>query len=503
MTSAPRTWQVRRLLRRPLVTVVVPVYNTGRFLAECLASIDAQDVPLAVVVVDDGSTDDSLAIARAYADGRDGVEVVSQRNRGPGAGAARNVGLDRTRTPWVMFLDSDDALAPHGLDALLAGLHAHPSDLAVGRVRSTPVERRWIWDDAFEDLTGPQRRRIEDVPSLVHNPAPGNKVFRTAALRERRLTFAEGVHHQDTVVSIPTMLLADDITVSPEVVLHYRRHEGSVMSAHFDRAQNYLDHVAVLERLAPLRRTLGAERRAILDRFFARSLQGFVLRAPGVLAPDRLASFESRAARLFADLDPTLISEMTASAAHRLAYARLLRLDDAPPDRAGEVHAVDGAAYATPAAHPLLRLGRVLASSTTTEIGPDGVELSGTVDIDGADPVATIPGLGLGLRVRGAGLTVPVATSLPGDGSTVPSDGPSGSTRWTTRVPLDGMPEGRFRLRLVVETPEGQLSTGIRSRQEDGVLSLLDGDPERPVRVESRQGVLVLVVEGPRTDLPV
>lgn len=95
----------------PLVTVVVVNYNYGRYLRECVESVLAQTYGnIEVIVVDDGSTDDSLRVLRAYADR---ILIVHQENKG--VSAARNAGAVKGRGQWIAFLDSDDAWQPDKL----------------------------------------------------------------------------------------------------------------------------------------------------------------------------------------------------------------------------------------------------------------------------------------------------------------------------------------------------------------------------------------------------
>jgi len=92
------------------VSVVIPAYDAGRFVAKAVATALAQTRPvLEVIVVDDGSRDDTAAVARAA-----GATVISQRNAGPGA--ARNAGVRAARGSWIAFLDADDAWHPEKLE---------------------------------------------------------------------------------------------------------------------------------------------------------------------------------------------------------------------------------------------------------------------------------------------------------------------------------------------------------------------------------------------------
>jgi glycosyltransferase involved in cell wall biosynthesis len=92
----------------PLVSAVITNYNYGRYLGDCIDSVLAQTYPsVETIVVDDGSTDNSLAVLRPYSNR---VAVVSQSNKGPSA--ARNAGIARSTGEWIAFLDADDLWMP-------------------------------------------------------------------------------------------------------------------------------------------------------------------------------------------------------------------------------------------------------------------------------------------------------------------------------------------------------------------------------------------------------
>jgi glycosyltransferase involved in cell wall biosynthesis len=106
---------------RPLVSVIVPVYNGERFLAFTLQSIFDQDYrPLEGVVIDDGSTDGTAEIARSFAE----VRYLYQSNQG--VAVARNAGLEAARGEFIAFLDADDLWAPHKLSLQVAYHLQHP-----------------------------------------------------------------------------------------------------------------------------------------------------------------------------------------------------------------------------------------------------------------------------------------------------------------------------------------------------------------------------------------
>jgi len=118
-------------IETPVVSVLVAVYNDEQRLGRCLDSLLAQTFPAwEAIVVDDGSTDDTLTIARAYSDRDPRIRVVQAAHCGPGA--ARNIGLAEARGEWVAILDSDDWAVPDRLALQLAFSRRHPEVGCIG-----------------------------------------------------------------------------------------------------------------------------------------------------------------------------------------------------------------------------------------------------------------------------------------------------------------------------------------------------------------------------------
>jgi len=113
----------------PCVSIVVPVFNADRFLATTIGSVKAQTLrDWELILVDDGSTDDSRALCRSYAAQDDRIKVIVQENSGPAA--ARNTGVRAAAGEFICFLDADDILFPDALTTLLSA--AHGVDLVMG-----------------------------------------------------------------------------------------------------------------------------------------------------------------------------------------------------------------------------------------------------------------------------------------------------------------------------------------------------------------------------------
>lgn len=139
------------------VSIIIPCYGQAQFLPEAIESARAQThAHIEIVVVDDGSPDDTAAVAQRYA----GVRYVRQSNQG--LAAARNTGIRESTSPYLVFLDADDRLLPNAVEAGLACFMTHPDSAFVsggfhfvdqeGRVFGEPVIPSITTDHAVEML---------------------------------------------------------------------------------------------------------------------------------------------------------------------------------------------------------------------------------------------------------------------------------------------------------------------------------------------------------------
>lgn len=126
-----RHWSHLDELHTPLISVIVPAYNAARFLGRAIQSILAQSLPVhEVIVIDDGSSDDTLAIAQSFGDR---VKVIAQANQG--APASRNRGIEEASGNQIAFLDSDDLWLPHKLESQWKRMKSEPyPDLIFGAI---------------------------------------------------------------------------------------------------------------------------------------------------------------------------------------------------------------------------------------------------------------------------------------------------------------------------------------------------------------------------------
>lgn len=248
------------------VTVVVPVYNPGPFLDRCAASMLAQTLPvgqLEVILVDDGSTDDSPARMDALASEHQQFRVIHTPNSG-WPGRPRNIGIDEAQGEYVQFLDQDDAMAPEALECLLQMATRNRSDIVIGKVAS---DFRGVPHGLFRHNR--ETCTIRDAP-LIDSLTP-HKMFRTAFLRDNAIRYPEGRRRlEDQLFMVRAYFAAERVSILGDVLCYFylRRADGGNAGSEEIVPQDYYANLreilgVVLEHTEP-----GEFRDRLLRRFY-------------------------------------------------------------------------------------------------------------------------------------------------------------------------------------------------------------------------------------------
>lgn len=152
----------------PVVSVVIPAYNSARFIGETIERVLAQDLSdVEVIVVNDGSTDETLSVVSRYPS----VKVINQVN--VGVTAARNAGVRAALGDWVGFVDSDDLWHPQMLSCCLTLARLHPwarmvLSNSVQKIDRDALDRRHVWPGGV-----PPHRLEEDFEAVFRHPYLG------------------------------------------------------------------------------------------------------------------------------------------------------------------------------------------------------------------------------------------------------------------------------------------------------------------------------------------
>ncbi|MFI9206342.1 glycosyltransferase [Streptomyces sp. NPDC053048] len=300
------------------VGVIVIGYNDAAHIGHAVRSALAQGPAVAeVIAVDDASTDRTAAVLDRIAADEPRLKVIHRTVNSGGCGTPRNDGVRAATAPYVMFLDSDDAL-PHGAaSALLDAALRHDAPVAAGLCvrRELPRRRDTLWQASLYRRPS-VHGSPEEHPALLRDTLCVNKLYARSFLTGHGITFPEGpFHYEDFVFSAQVLAAAPRVATVPDAVYiwHVRRDAARPsISLDRERVTNWQARVRAHQRGVEVFREAGnaplahAARVKFLDhdlRMYVRELPGHgpgYRRAWWLTARDCLAAFDEadlRAAR--------------------------------------------------------------------------------------------------------------------------------------------------------------------------------------------------------------
>ena len=258
------------------VSIIIPCYNSVAYLAECMDSIFAQTMPdFEAILVDDGSKDNTLALAHDIARRDARVRVLHQVNAG--VSAARNLGLDYARGEWITFVDSDDLLPADALETMLSAITdeidmvvcAHRTFEAGGTCKTVIPETRWM------DLEGEKKRRAAALRLIEGDSVLNimcNKLHRRSLIEREHLRLNPDVRiAEDALFNLEAVLLGRGIAYVNKVAYLYRTHAASAM--HTQRGGEFERHLPWMQALSALLMRLG-----MMEKYYMAYLDTVVLR---------------------------------------------------------------------------------------------------------------------------------------------------------------------------------------------------------------------------------
>ncbi|MFL6061019.1 MAG: CDP-glycerol glycerophosphotransferase family protein [Marmoricola sp.] len=261
---------LERRTQRPVLSVVMPVYNVEEFLREALDSALTQSLHnLELIAVDDGSTDSCLEILRSYERRDPRVRVFTQTNSGQGV--ARNVGVHHARAEFVTFMDSDDTIPPQAFEHMVEVLRRSGSDFCVGGVRRFRHRQymRTTWQRTVHQ-TDRIGTTIDEFPPAMQDIIACNRVFRTDFWRERIGDFRGGIAYEDHVPMLAAYVRAKKFDVLTQVTYNWRIRDNST-GMQKARLQNLLDRIEVKQEAHEMLRAEASEK--TYDVWVARCLE--------------------------------------------------------------------------------------------------------------------------------------------------------------------------------------------------------------------------------------
>ncbi|MBQ4207420.1 MAG: glycosyltransferase family 2 protein [Clostridia bacterium] len=203
-------------------SVIVPAYNSAAFLPQALDSLLSQTAgDFEVVVVNDGSTDNTQEVLDAYIQKDPRVRSLRQENAG--VSAARNNGLLAAGGDYVTFLDADDWYAPDTLKAFTAAAEKSGADLLLGRLQMVEDGRPAFFHEMADVLAKEETVGTFDS-RLLWNFLVSNKCYRRAFLLEHDVRFPATGFSEEGAFFMDAVYAGASMAGAPESIVYYRRH---------------------------------------------------------------------------------------------------------------------------------------------------------------------------------------------------------------------------------------------------------------------------------------
>ncbi len=231
------------------LSIIIPVYNVEKYIGKCLDSCLEQDLlkdEYEIIVVNDGSPDNSSAIVEEYIQRNQNIRFVHRENGG--LSAARNTGLREARGKYVWFIDSDDWIEPDCLNFLVH--FAEDKDLDVlcfGLQLVYPDGRKAVYNIYHEEsdkvYTGEEFICKVKMPS-----AAWVALYKREYLYDNQLLFMEGILHEDQEFTPRAYSLATSISYVNNVIYNYNQRDGGIMKSNRNK-QRAIDLLKVANSL--------------------------------------------------------------------------------------------------------------------------------------------------------------------------------------------------------------------------------------------------------------
>ena len=214
----------------PLISIIVPIYNVEKYIRTCIESILAQTYRnVEVIIVNDGSTDQSLAVISDLICSHHNVKVINQKNQG--VSVARNTGIDVATGKYIIFVDPDDKIMPGFVSSLYQIADKTGADIVRGSFRdfNGNIPKGWVPD--FNVPTNYGTIVLDQFLSSNISFVVWSSIYRLDFINSNHIRFTPGILFEDADFTIRAYMLAKLVATSPEPNYAYRiNRPGSILT---------------------------------------------------------------------------------------------------------------------------------------------------------------------------------------------------------------------------------------------------------------------------------
>mgnify|MGYP005769349231 FL=1 len=211
------------------VSIIVPIYNTSKYLNGCIKSLLHQTLEdIEIILINDGSTDESESIIKKYKDKR--IKYISKKNEG--IGKTRNLGIDTATGEYLSFIDSDDYIEPNFCEVMYEKAIKDKCDIVIcDYYEDHNYGLKEIRFPTFKDAS---LKENPDILNMV-NLGPCNKIYKRSLFKNKENRFVENLKYEDAPLVVKLLLNAKKIGKIDDCLAHYVIHENSETTTRDER----------------------------------------------------------------------------------------------------------------------------------------------------------------------------------------------------------------------------------------------------------------------------
>ena len=231
---------------KPLLSVIIPIYNTEKYLAQCLKSVTNQTYKnIEIICINDGSTDNSMDILRKFAESDERIIIINTPNQG--MASSWNIGLKIAKGEYITFVDSDDYIEPNTYKRVLK--YATKNDIVCWGIK---IQSEYDYPQKSDDqnyykIRFKGHKKLNNNIIFSMDCSSCNKIFKRSIITEYKLKFPNGLYYEDAAFFYKYIACCKNAYFIKKYFYNYRRSRDSVMSQTFSGCSQAIDHLHIIK----------------------------------------------------------------------------------------------------------------------------------------------------------------------------------------------------------------------------------------------------------------
>lgn len=268
----------------PLISIIVPTYNVEKYIRTCIESILAQTYRnVEVIIVNDGSTDQSLAVISDLICSHHNVKVINQKNQG--LSVARNTGIDVATGKYITFVDADDKIMPGFVSSLYQIADKTGADIVRGSFRDFNGNIPKDWAPDFNVPTNCGTIVLDQFLSSNISFVVWSSIYRLDFINSNHIRFTPGILLEDGDFTTRAYMLAKLVATSPEPNYAYRIRQGSILTTNNAQKMSLSEEKVISQFIS----TLKHEESDVLCSLILKSIYTFMRYWTGTIVKNHLS----------------------------------------------------------------------------------------------------------------------------------------------------------------------------------------------------------------------